>query len=126
MSTKRTPIARHPAPRITPRALDPFERGKRLKARGKEDSREFSDVSYALDVELQQKPWQESALDVDADEPPDYMSTPAEIADYRRARAIRLELEWALRARRKAQREAKRAQKAAKDAPDQPTPPPAS
>jgi hypothetical protein len=86
MSTKRTPIARHPAPRITPRALDPFERGKRLKARGKEDSREFSDVSYALDVELQQKPWQESALDVDTDEPPDYMRTPAEIADYRRAR----------------------------------------
>ena len=56
MSTKRTPIARHPAPRITPRALDLFERGKRLKARGKEE-REFSDVSYALDVELQQKPW---------------------------------------------------------------------
>jgi hypothetical protein len=121
MSTKRTPIARHPAPRITPRALDLFERGKRLKARGKEE-REFSEVSYALDVELQQKPWQESALDVDTDEPPAYMRTPAEIADYRRARAIRLELEAALRARRKAQREAKRAQNAATDA----TPPPAS
>lgn len=54
------------------------------------------------------------------------MRTPAEIADYRRARAVRLELEAALRARRKAAREAARAAKAAKGAPDQPTPPPAS
>jgi len=125
MPTKRTPIRRSPLPQITNAALDLFEKGLRLRRR-QEWSREIADNAYQLILELGMKPWNEDVFDCDSDTPPDFMRSPAELEEYARSREIRLELEAALRAKRKAAREAGRAQKAAKDAPDQPTPPPAS
>ena len=85
--------------RITGAAVSLYERGKRLIARGDEDG--LRDVSFQLAIELKLKPRNECPLDCDEGTPPDYMDTDAEIADYIRSRAIRLELEQALRARRR-------------------------
>jgi len=105
--TKRTPIGRRPGPRVTPRAVDLFERVMRLKRR-QAWSPEIRDLSVELDAELGMMPWSPDVLSCDEDEPRDDMSLPMGIEDFHRSRAVRLELEAAVRARHKAAREARR------------------
>jgi hypothetical protein len=101
---RRKPLA-HPVrtPVITPEAIALFERGLRLRAK-KDWSSEIAANAFALEVELGMKPWEEDVFDCNDDTPSDWMTGEFEIDDYRRSRAIRLELETALKAKREAQR----------------------
>jgi hypothetical protein len=96
--TRRTPIGRPPGPRVTPRAVSLFEEAMKLKRRGW--SRELLNLSYELDVELGMRPWNPDVLRCDRDEPD--REWPLGPEDYARSRAIRLELEAAVRARKTA------------------------
>jgi len=107
--TKRIPIGRPPAPRITPRAVELYARAKRLLRRPEieENERELSEVSYQLSAELGMKPWQTDPIDcIGATEPPPW-ERGSEFAaeDWYRSAALRDELEQALRDRRRAQRQ---------------------
>jgi hypothetical protein len=103
--TRRTPIGRTPGPRLTPRALDLFEHGARLMKRGP-NAPGLNDVSYELALELGLKPWNDCPLvDCQANDPPSFLNTAAEIADWHRSKAIRRELQAAIQARKKAARE---------------------
>jgi hypothetical protein len=109
---------------ISPDAITLFERGKRLIARGDYDAPALRDISYQLAVELKLKPWLCCPL-VDCvgySEPAEWMDSDREREDWFRSAAIRDQLEQALKARRKAEREARK--KAAENMPKQPTPAP--
>jgi hypothetical protein len=74
----------------------------------------LNDVSYELAVELGLKPWNDCPLlDCQPNEPPAFLDSPHEIADWHRSKGIRRELQTAIQARRKAAR---------KPPPDQPPP----
>jgi hypothetical protein len=113
--TRRTPIGRTPGPRITPESVALFERGMRLRAQ-QDWSREIADNAVALTIALGMKPWQWDVFDCPNDAPPPWMTDQDKIDDYLNSRAIRLELERALRAKRRAQR------KAPASAPSEPSP----
>jgi hypothetical protein len=120
--TRRTPIGRTSIPVISPEAVTLFERGKRLIARGDEDAPALRDISLQLAMELKLRPWMTCPLDtLRYSEPAEGMDTEREREDWYRSAGIRDQLEAALKARRRAEREARK-----KAAPDQPTPPPAS
>jgi hypothetical protein len=97
--TRRTPIGRTPGPRITPRAVSLFAEAMALKRR-RGWSREVLALSCELDAELGMKPWNPDVLCADRDKPE--REWPLGDGDYYRSRAIRLELEDAVAARRKA------------------------
>jgi len=104
--TRRTPIGRTPGPRITPESVALFERGLRLRAQ-QDGSREIADNAVALTFALGMKPWQWDVFDCSNDAPPHWMSGDVDkIDDYLNSLAIRLQLEAALRAKRKARRSA--------------------
>ena len=97
---------------ITPQAIELFAEGLRLRRR--EDwSDAIRDNAVALAIALGQKPWHPDVFHCDDGTPPDHMNTDLEVSDYARSRAIRLELEAALRDRRRAARMARRVAKAA-------------
>jgi hypothetical protein len=88
--------------RITPRAVELFERLMRLP-RPVKWTPENSDLGLQFDLELGLEPHvPHPVFDCDRDEPPLWMDDRDRIADYHRSRQIRLELERALRERRKA------------------------
>jgi hypothetical protein len=111
MPTKRIPIGRPPAPRITPRAIELYAQAKRLLRRPEteENERALSDVSYQLSAELGLEPWATDPLDcIGCTEPPQW-ERGSELAteDWYRSAALRDELEQALRDRRRARRQAR-------------------
>ena len=97
--TRRMPISRSPGPRVTAHAVTLFEEVMKLKRR-EGWSRAVLDLSSELDAELGMRPWNPDVLRCDRDEPD--RDWPLGPADYYRSRAIRLELEAAVRARRQA------------------------
>jgi len=111
------PVKRRPGgpkahgPQVTPEAIALYERGRQLQRRkwSKETERELTDVSFQLASALKLAPFNECPLDVDTEEPPAWVRSDFEVADWHRSREIRYQLESALRARRDAAREARRA-----------------
>jgi hypothetical protein len=103
MPMKRRTSKERNLPRITVRAVDLFERGLRLQAQ-RNQTREFADIAVALGQELGMGPWQADVFDCYKDEPPYWLTERDKVEDYWRSRQIRLELEAALRERRKARR----------------------
>ena len=97
---------------ITDAAVTSFEEGLRLRRRERW-STAIAANALALAIALGMKPWNPDVFDCDDGTPPDDMRTDMEIADYHRSRGIRLDLEQALRERRRAARMARRAAKAA-------------
>jgi hypothetical protein len=102
---------------ISPEAITLFERAKRLIARGEWDAPALRHVSLRLAMELKLRPWMTCPLDtLRYSEPTEGMDTPLEIEDWHRSAGIRDQLEAALKARRRAEREAR--EKAAGAAPN--------
>jgi hypothetical protein len=66
----------------------------------------LSDISYELACELGLRPWADCPLlDCQPNEPPAFLNSPHEIADWHRSKGIRGELQAAIRQRKKAARE---------------------
>ena len=88
--------------RITNRAVDLFELGLKLRAQQR-DRHEIDDVAIALVQALGLGPHQwDPLLDCNDDEPPTWLTDPDKIEDYHNSRQIRLDLEAAMRERRRA------------------------
>ena len=101
--TRRRPISRQAAPRITLAAVDLFERGVRLMRRRQTDEvyNQLNKISCELARELQFRPWNDCPLlECGGESPPDWMTGELAIADWWRSKGIRRELEAAVRARR--------------------------
>jgi len=101
--TRRRPISRQAAPRITLAAVDLFERGVRLMRRQQTDEvyNQLNKISCELARELQFRPWNDCPLlECGGESPPDWMTGELAIADWWRSKGIRRELEAAVRARR--------------------------
>jgi hypothetical protein len=108
--TRRRPISRQAAPRITLAAVDLFERGVRLMRRRQTDEvyNQLNKISCELARELQFRPWNDCPLlECGGESPPDWMTGELAIADWWRSKGIRRELEAALRERRRAERAAR-------------------
>jgi hypothetical protein len=86
--------------RITVEAVALFERGLRLRAQ-QNWSQEIADNAGALAIALAMQPWESDVFDCPNDEPPPWMADPDQTDSYYRTRRIRLELEAALRAKRR-------------------------
>jgi hypothetical protein len=97
-------------PQINAAAIDLYERARQLQRRkwSEQTERELSDVAFRLGAELKLAPYEEDPLDCITEEPPSFMRSDNEIADWHRSRAIRQMLDDALKARRDAAREAER------------------
>lgn len=105
MPTKRTPIGRTPFPVISPAAVTLYERAKRLIRRGEEQHHdELITISRDLAIELKLKSWMVCPLDTLGFASP----SPWEGDSWWQSAAIADELEAALKARRKAEREARK------------------
>jgi hypothetical protein len=92
---------------ISPEAVALFERGIKLtqRTRSEEVDRELSDISFELARALGLKPWNDCPLvDCEHKDPPSFLHDGPEVDDWQRSRGIRLELEAALRERRRAAR----------------------
>lgn len=101
--TRRRPISRQAAPRITLAAVGLFERGVRLMRRRQTDEvyNQLNKISCELARELQFRPWNDCPLlECGGESPPDWMTGELAIADWWRSKGIRRELEAAVRARR--------------------------
>ena len=101
--TRRTPIVRHPGPRITPEAVQLFAEGRRLQKRPRTEKNYYAllDISSQLDHALGLQPWNDCPLlDCGGNAPPKWMTHEPEIADWWRSKQIRRELEQALEAKR--------------------------
>ena len=101
--TRRTPIACHPGPRITPEAVQLFAEGRRLQKRPRTEKNHYVllDISCQLDHTLGLQPWNDCPLlDCGGHAPPKWMTHEPEIADWWRSKQIRRELEQALEAKR--------------------------
>jgi hypothetical protein len=103
---------------ITSEAVEIYRRGLKAMRRGDDDV--LRDFSYRLAGELGLKPWMTCPLDtIGHTAPAGWEDTDREREDWHRSKALANRLEKALRARRRATREAR---KAAAAVPDQPPP----
>src|SRR5512139_908619 len=101
MPSKRTPTGRRSKARVTPEAVALFKRALALydqQDAWEEDGgrrREYLEVTCDLQDVLGRTPWHENVLDtLGQEQPPAYMAGDAKkLADYKRAVAIRRELE---------------------------------
>jgi len=110
---------------ITPQAVELYARAKRL-ARSNGNASELNDVSYALAAELKLRPWMTCPLDIVA---LGYSRPEWEADDewWWKSAALADELETALQAKRKAEREARKAiNPTNRDDPAPPAPPQAA
>lgn len=100
--TRRTPIRRPQALRITPELLDTYALVNQFY-NDKSRQRDFYDAELKLDRMLGRAPWQATLSDTfDLDEPPDWLVRQHDdfhVADWREALALRIQLDQALSTR---------------------------